>query len=237
MFTALRIFKEQKKANTDKKLVRFPFRYFFRWRKSLLPGASSVKDQQPWITFQAMDFLAANLAKNDAVFEYGGGGSTLFFLSRVKEVVTVEHNREWFEVLKKIAAEKKNASWKGNFIAAEPGNIVDNPDPSEPAHYSSADEPSKGMNYRNYVCNIDSFNDGYFSCVIVDGRSRPACIAHAIAKIRKNGFLVLDNSDRAYYLTKTLPLLKDSFQLVMDEVGPSPYSRSFTKTNIWRKIK
>jgi hypothetical protein len=237
MFTALRIFKEQKKANQAKKLVSRPFRYFFRWRKSLLAGATSVRDEQPWITFSAMDFLAKHLSHNDRVFEYGGGGSTLFFLNRVKEVVTVEHNAEWFEILKKIAAEKKNASWKGNFIAAESGNVVSDPDPADPTHYSSADVPSKGMNYRKYASSIDAFDNEYFSCVIVDGRSRPACIAHAIPKIRKRGFLVLDNSDREYYLTKTVPLLANGFELVMDEVGPSPYSRDFTKTTIWRKTK
>ena len=237
MFTALRIFREQIRNNGEQKTVRGPFRYFFRWRRSLREGASSVADEQPWITFEAMDYLAHNLKKDDRVFEFGGGGSTLFFLNRVAEVVTVEHNREWFEVLKKIAAQKNASSWKGSFVPGEPGNLVVSPDPAEPAHYASADEPSKGMNYRSYASNIDTFPDGYFTCVVVDGRSRPACMVHSLPKIRKGGWLVLDNSDRDYYLAKTEKLLAEQFELVLDAVGPSPYSRSFTKTTIWRKIK
>jgi len=32
-----------------------------------------------------------------SVFEYGSGFSTLFWLERVKEIVSVEHDKVWFE--------------------------------------------------------------------------------------------------------------------------------------------
>jgi hypothetical protein len=36
-------------------------KYFSRWQASMHPDANSVKDEQPWITFKAIDFLSKNL--------------------------------------------------------------------------------------------------------------------------------------------------------------------------------
>jgi len=210
-------------------------RYFLRWKKSLRPGASSVKDEQPWITFNVIDFLNKNIKPTDKVFEFGGGGSTLFFVKRASEVVTVEHNKEWFNILSETLKNKKVNNWKGVFVPATKGDIVPNPEAANPEHYSSEDLPSKGFNYKEYVTVIDSYPNEYFDCVVVDGRSRPACIVHSLPKLKKGGFLVLDNSDREYYLQKTDAFINNNFEVIIDTFGPSPYSKDFTKTSVWKK--
>ena len=224
-------------AEVKKYQLQNTFKYFFRWRKCLEPGASSVKDEQPWITFKAIDFLDSNLKSTDKVFEYGGGGSTLFFAKRVADIVTVEHNEEWFKILSETIAQKNIKGWKGNFVLPVKGDLVVPPDFANPEHYSADDVPSYGYNYKDYVSVIDAYADDYFDCVIVDGRSRPACIKHSISKIKKGGFLVLDNSDRKYYLTQTESLLADKFDKIIGDFGPSPYAQVFTHTTIWKKIK
>lgn len=50
----------------------------------------------PWITYPAIEFLVRRVTKEMSVFEYGCGASTLWWAPRVKEVVSVEHDREWF---------------------------------------------------------------------------------------------------------------------------------------------
>ncbi len=225
------------RAEAKKHGLQTSLNYFFRWKKSLEPGASSVKDQQPWITFKAIDFLNENLKSTDKVFEYGGGGSTLFFAKRVAEIITVEHNEEWFKILSDTVQQKNIKSWKGNFVLPEKGDLFTPPDFGNPDHYSADDVPSYGFNYKTYVSVIDQYPDNYFDCVLVDGRSRPACIKHSISKIKKGGFLVLDNSDRAYYLSKTSQLLAGAFEPMVDTFGPCPYLQHFTKTSIWKKIK
>lgn len=211
--------------------------YFFRWNKSLKEGASSVKDEQPWITFTAIDYLQTNLKPNHHVFEYGGGGSTLFFLNRVAEVVTVEHSKEWFEILQNTLKAKGTKHWKGQFISPEQGDLVPQPDKANPLHYSSDDLPSKGYHYKAYASAIDVYADAYFDCVLVDGRARPSCIYHALKKIKPGGLLVLDNSDRAYYLNQTAALLQADYIPVVDQFAPCPYLIEFTKTTIWKKAK
>ena len=70
-------------------------RYFGVWRRSLGGEANPVADERPWITFPAIEFLERTLTRDMRVFEYGAGGSTLFFATRVKEVVSIEHEGAW----------------------------------------------------------------------------------------------------------------------------------------------
>jgi precorrin-6B methylase 2 len=56
----------------------------------------------PWITYPAIEFLSKRLRPDMAVFEYGCGGSTLWWASRVRTVISVEHDAAW---ARKISAE------------------------------------------------------------------------------------------------------------------------------------
>lgn len=51
----------------------------------------------PWLTYPAIEFLKTRIQKEMSVFEYGAGESTLWWASRVKEIVSIEHNKEWHE--------------------------------------------------------------------------------------------------------------------------------------------
>ncbi len=212
-------------------------KYLSQWKNSLRPNASSVVDEQPWITFKAMDFLKGNIDRQTKVFEYGGGGSTLFWLKYVSEVITVEHDEKWFEILSQIIAEKKIKSWKGNLILPDNKTYVENPIPSNPLHYSSKDQNSAGKNFYNYAAAIDQYPNKYFDVVLVDGRSRPSCMLHAIPKLKVNGYLILDNSNRDYYLAYFSDIIKINFVVEINGYGPCPYLPEFTQTTIWKKVK
>ncbi len=210
-------------------------KYFSRWQASMHPDANSVKDEQPWITFKAIDFLSKNLNNASVIFEYGGGGSTLFFVKRASRVETVEHNPEWFTILSDVMNKKAINNWKGNLISGEKGDLFSPVDKSNPGHYSSGDKASFGFNYKKYVTHIDQFSDGTFDLVSVDGRSRSSCIHHSITKIKQGGYLLVDNSDRDYYLIQNKSDLSKKFDVVLDGFGPTPYSQDFTRTTIWKK--
>ena len=62
----------------------------------------------PWITLPCLDFIGSRLNKNMSVFEFGAGNSTFYFAKRVGNVVSVEHNQEWFD---KINKELKNNNY------------------------------------------------------------------------------------------------------------------------------
>ena len=235
MKTSIRYFIYLIRQNKNNGSSYSQLKHYFKWKRSLNPESSSVKDEQPWITYDAIDFLKLNINSASKVFEYGGGGSSLFFVKRVKEVITVEHDLAWFQKLSQIINEQQYSNWKGSFVFAQKGDIVVSPDKANPEHYSSEDEKSIGYNYKDYVSFIDNYSDNYFDVVLVDGRSRVSCIKHSISKIKQGGFLILDNSDRNYYVEQLKEIIENNFEIIIDNYGASPYSQSFTKTTVWRK--
>lgn len=54
-------------------------------------------DPLPWVTYSFIDFIKERLKKEQRVFEYGSGSSTLFYAQRVARVVSVEHDENWFK--------------------------------------------------------------------------------------------------------------------------------------------
>ena len=57
----------------------------------------------PWLAVDAIAYFESLLNSEMVVLEHGGGGSTLWLASRVKEVITVENNSEWYDVIAKQA--------------------------------------------------------------------------------------------------------------------------------------
>jgi hypothetical protein len=68
-------------------------RYARRYMANLFvpPIASGL----PWFTFSAIEFLETWIKSHHEIFEYGCGGSTLFFAQRARSVASVEHNGKW----------------------------------------------------------------------------------------------------------------------------------------------
>lgn len=72
---------------------------------------SSVDEQGnpiPWVTYSFIDFIKTRINKHHSIFEFGSGNSTLFYANLVKKVVSVEHDKEWFD--KVVAAKAGNSA-------------------------------------------------------------------------------------------------------------------------------
>lgn len=69
------------------------------WFRSNREQASvdAAGEPLPWITYSAIDFIRERIKSNMTVFEFGSGGSTKWWASQVRKVVSVEHDRCWFE--------------------------------------------------------------------------------------------------------------------------------------------
>lgn len=57
----------------------------------------------PWVTYSFIDFISERIGNEHTVFEFGSGNSTLYYAKRAAKVVSVEHDKQWFE---KISATK-----------------------------------------------------------------------------------------------------------------------------------
>ncbi len=120
----------------------------------------------PWYTYPAVEYLKQLDFRDKRVFEYGCGHSTLFWAARAQHVVSVEHNREWYETM----ASRVPTSCQVIF------------EPESNAYASTIDEFHDGFD----VIVVDG---------LVTGRTRLKCAKAAVRRLRPGGMIILDNSD------------------------------------------
>lgn len=207
-------------------------KHFFRWIKSLRPNYL-LNHPSPWFTFDAIDFIRLHLHLGMRVFEYGSGGSTLFWLSKGMSCISIEHDHDWYKLVLHLTKGMDNIDYK--LVPPEKSDNKDANNFANPFLYQSKSFEFDGYDFRNYVRQIDTYPDNYFDIVSIDGRARPSCIAHSVMKIKVGGMLILDNAERAYYLTKTSVYL-NNFEKKEFE-GPGPTNGIYWKTNVYIKIK
>lgn len=160
----------------------------------------------PWLPYLAIDYLDQWLKRSMTVFEWGAGKSTGWLAQRVEKVISVEHNPEWSIGL------RDNIDLR--VIVPKAGELGDNP--ADPHHYRS--RPMGGVNFKAYASAIDEFEP--FDLILVDGRARASCIYHALTKIKKGGFIVIDNTERDYYLSRVGSYVEDWNRITFYGNGP-----------------
>lgn len=211
-------------------------RYLPNWWSSLNFNKSPLTDNQPWISFAAIQFLKNILKKDMRVYEYGSGGSTLFFASRVNNVISTEHNRNWYNTVVEEINHHGIHNCQIRLFEPTPEPVIINQDVSDPDAYISGDENYRGMSFKNYASSIDMYPDEYFDVVFIDGRSRPSCFKHAMEKVKRYGYLVLDNAEIPYYFYVHESLNNGKWGK-NDFSGPFPYLYHFSETCIWQKLE
>lgn len=164
----------------------------FNYRKELnkIPSA-------PWMSIAAIRIFDALLTKEMKGFEFGSGGSTIFFSKRAGHLVSLEHDVAWHaQIAKKIQElnihnvdyhliEKEKTSNKPSLIGKR------NDDYTVPFTPATC--------FVNYYSFIDTYPNESFDFIIVDGRARVECALRSVPKLKKGGMLILDNSERLRY--------------------------------------
>ncbi len=97
--------------------------------------------------------------------------------------------------------------------------------------YLSSDNNHKNKSFKKYVEIINNYPNNYFDLIIIDGRARNACMNHALSKVKNNGFILLDNSEREEYVLGA-NLLKDF--CVETFFGPGFYNNYQWESKIYK---
>lgn len=184
----------------------------------------------PWVVYEAKVWLDNFLKEDMIVFEWGSGGSTLYFCKQVKKIISVEHNKEWFNQVSIALDEEKIKNCDYYLIKPKRNIILKYFSYCSILYNSKTFLEYKDFSFKNYVKKIDEYEDGSLDFVFIDGRARIACIAHAIKKIKKGGFLMLDNSERKDYSSAIVKLKK--FKRI-DFFGHGPYLEDLWQTTVW----
>jgi predicted glycoside hydrolase/deacetylase ChbG (UPF0249 family) len=157
----------------------------------------------PWFAYDAIDYLETILRPDFVGLEYGSGGSTLWFARRIARITSVEHDGKWWAYV--LAEMKKQLISNVDVVLVPPitgllATATDRPDAvAFPQLYRSGRRGFEDCDFVDYAQQIDRNPDNSLDIVIVDGRARPACLKHAISKIRPGGYLVLDDANRPRY--------------------------------------
>jgi SAM-dependent methyltransferase len=133
----------------------------------------------PWFSYAAIDFLDDRLRTHLTVFEYGSGGSTLFFAKRARSVLAVEDNPSWYDLVTRRVQER-----------GFPNVEVE----LHPFDFKSAE----GFERSAYLL---AMPDRKFDVIVVDGSEewtqvRPTCFQLAERHVSPGGMIVLDDSWR-----------------------------------------
>lgn len=198
--------------------------YAPEWVASLFFGRNPLDDHTPWLPFKVRRWLFKHVGAGDLVFEYGSGGSTLFFARLAGSVVSVEHDRAWFERVGRALRESALRNYEHVLREPEVAEAGQSPGPA------SQRPEFAGRSFDRYVRSIDEYSDRSFDLVVVDGRARLACLDRAIPKVRDGGYLLLDNSERAEYAPAFSML---SHLPRLDLRGLAPYRTYLWQTSIW----
>lgn len=174
------------------------------------------------MTFDAIRFLQTNIRNESVVFEWGSGGSTIFFRAIADRVITIEHDAMFYSDFS-----PKLMSRMGHEYLCIPADES----PVSDEVYSSHVE--LGKTFRAYCSAINSFRDATFDVVSVDGRARCGCIRSAIPKIKVGGYLVLDNAERLEY-TQGIDCIPPAWKIARF-AGCGPYNNYFWHTVVWQR--
>lgn len=82
-----------------KKMRQYGYLYDQGWFRSVKQCQSIDLQGQgiPWISYPCLDFLKDRVHTDMAVFEWGCGGSTEWWSNKVRSIVSVEHDKKWYD--------------------------------------------------------------------------------------------------------------------------------------------
>jgi hypothetical protein len=156
-------------------MIRHP-QHAKAWFHDRFDKEGAIRQGVPWIAWPCIDYLTSYLKPEHKVFEWGGGGSTIFFLAKGCSVTTIESNEYWRNQIDARIGQEYRHRWQLRFVEAD-----SNEDPRAPLYIQSVLE------------------GGPWDVVLVDGWNREECLMQARETVRPGGLLLLDNANRLQY--------------------------------------
>jgi hypothetical protein len=212
------------------------------WFESLDGIPRNKEGLVPWITYPAFRQLQRTVKPDAKVFEFGCGGSSLWWASRAAEVTSVEHDADWaarvaasapanLKVITRVMDE--GCSIERQAMVAQ---FFANP-PELPLSPDVGHNIMHGLLSREFVAyatEICAFEKQSFDVIVVDGMARALTAWLAAQYVKPHGVIVFDNTDRWQYNGAYKLLNAAGFRRV-DYYGPGPVNRQEWCTSLFVK--
>lgn len=135
---------------------------------------------EPWLTREAIEILDRTLTRETKLFEFGSGGSTLWYSQRCLFVDSIEHDSEWLRFVSRM------------LVHYQLRNTC--------VFYGSSDNTyADYLDFASHILGKRGPKFGPYDVVVVDGRCRVKSVRLAAPHIHPGGLLVLDNAERPWY--------------------------------------
>ncbi len=184
-----------------------------RWARWIFGRESPLDLGLPWMSWGAIGYLNRHVQPGMRVFEWGGGGSTRYFLKLGCRVTTVESNRFWKEQIERtVSQDNLHGTLKIRLVPAETRNP---------------------KSIRAYIGAVHS--GAPWDIIVIDGverdyLSRTDCVREARGLVKTDGFIVLDDAYRSAY--KEVPRLLYGYRRRAFR-GLGPARLGVTQTDIY----
>jgi hypothetical protein len=155
----------------------------------------------PWYTYPAIDFLNQLDLSGKSVFEYGSGFSTLYWSKKATRVVSLEHDKFWYDKI--------------------------SPDIPQNVKYLLETDTER---YASRIFDrFDEFDEQeLFDIIVVDGVRRFQAAQNALKTLKGDGFIILDNAD---WYPRTARCLRETLTQVdfigFSPINPYTFNTSF----------
>lgn len=136
---------------------------------------------EPWWNNQAIEYLQNRLPREGRAFEWGSGGLTVWLARNGMRVTAIESESEWAERVRVRCPEADVRFIPG----ADTGTFRSEPQLRDHGvHY-----------FDEYISAINNFETESFDVIVIDGICRKECARLAAEKVKRNGIIVLDDTN------------------------------------------
>lgn len=156
----------------------------------------------PWWTASTIAAVEKILRPDMNVFEWGSGSSTVWLARRARRIWSVDHDKFWRAKICKWAR-REGISGKIKVFIYPFENI---------GYYESVNRPRTDIDF-----------------IVVDGRNRVECFKKAAGRVKRGGFIMVDDTHRLLYR----PVYDVSGIEVAREIAPDETGK---KATIFRKL-
>lgn len=183
---------------------------YLQSRKSFI-----LKKPVPFLVYEAIDFLVSKLQPGSKVLEFGGGNSSLWFLSKQVHLTSIEHSKPWIEEIVKYIENNRDRFEEEvleqfQFLQME------------------------GQKTLDYVADQA---DEQYDIILVDStvtrNNRNYCIQAALPKLKTGGWMILDNSDHPNNWPAQA-FMNQQFERIRF-TGYAPMGLTVSQTSFWQK--
>ncbi|MBA7669210.1 hypothetical protein ES703_77338 [subsurface metagenome] len=162
-----------------------------------------------WVTYDAIPWIEKWLQPSHKGWEFGSGYSTVWLGQRVESLTSCEHQLDCYKRVKGLLEKFHLNNVK----------LIYQPD------------------LKLYPLAIKECPDESLDFVFVDGRQRVRCVQQSWTKVKPDGILILDNSDRPRY-SGVFKLLEGWDRLDFRGTGQNPWTKKVFgtwQTSIWTR--